>query len=163
MFAVASVMAASNSARDWNLLLSGALDGSAPSERRASSSLSIALSRAAWAEDAPVKSRRAAASATSFSARRMPSLSSSIVGKSSRFLMSASSFDWRGAHSVKAFLETASSRETCTSEILDSNTVRVSGRFDSNASFRGALNGEGTYQQTEVSLKKRVRTTRDKG
>jgi len=40
---------------------------------------------------------------------------------------------------VKAFLATASSSNVCTSEILDSSTVRVRGRFDSNASLRGPL------------------------
>jgi len=38
---------------------------------------------------------------------------------------------------VKAFLAIASSSNVCTSEILDSSTVRVRGRFDSNDTLRG--------------------------
>ena len=145
MVLVTSAIAASKSARDANLLsaLFSSFDSlpstSAPSDRRTSSSLSFALSRAACADAAPVKSRRVAASATFCSARLTSSFSSSIVGKSARFLTSASNLSWRGAHSENAFLATASFTNTWISAILDSNTERVRGRLASSDSLRGTL------------------------
>jgi len=108
-----------------------------PSALMASSSLSFALSRAAWADAAASKLRRAAASPTSFSARLTADFNSSIVGKSTRLLMRSSNFDWSEGQSVKAFLDTASSSKDWTSAILNSRTVLVRGRLCSRASFSG--------------------------
>ena len=121
-----------------------------PSALMASSSLSFALSRAAWADAAASKLRRAAASATSFSARLTAAFNSSIVGKSTRLLMRPSNFDWSGGHSVKAFLDTAPSSIDWTSAILDSRTVLVRGRLSSRASFSGILEKNGMCERKEA-------------
>ena len=134
---VTSEMAISKSALDENLPL--LLSSTSPSLCNASFNRSFALSRVTCAVAAPAKSRRAAALATPTSAKRTASLSSLMVGRSFRLRIRDSNLSCSGAQSVNAFLATASSSNDCISEILDSKTDRVSGRFDSIASLRGAL------------------------